>query len=363
MSAAATPATTWTMRVIPPIAVLAVALGWFSQPATGVLVVLGFFLIAAVFAAVHHAEVIAAKVGEPFGSLVLAVAVTVVEVGMIVTLMLESPDTTQALARDTIFAALMIICNGIVGLSLLVKSVRRREAVFTPSGVGGALAAIAVLATLTLVFPSFTSSAPGQAFTPFQLGFAAVVSLVLYLVFVFVQTVRHRDYFLPPGRAEVASAHAAPPSTRAAFASLALLLFALVGVVGLAKLTSPLLKTAIVGAGLPSALVAVSIAMVVLLPESIAAVRAALVGRSQTSLNLAYGSALASIGLTIPVIAVFSIVFGYPVTLGLNPSEVVLLMLTLIVSVLTVLPGKATVLQGAVHLCILGSFLAFIIAP
>ena len=363
MATATTPRTAWAMAVIPVVAVVAVGLFWFGEPATHVLVLLGLLLVAAVFAAVHHAEVIAARVGEPYGSLVLAVAVTVVEVGMIVTLMLESPDSTQTLARDTIFAALMIICNGIVGLSLLVKSVLRREAVFNPGGVGGALAAIAVLATLTLVFPSLTSSGAGQAFSPFQLTFAAIVSLVLYLVFLFVQTVRHRDYFLPPDRVAVASAHADPPSNRTALASGALLLLALVGVVGLAKLTSPLLKTAIVGAGLPSALVAVSIAMIVLLPESIAAARAAVVGRTQTSLNLAYGSALASIGLTIPAIAVFSLVFGFPVILGLDPSEIVLLGLTLLVSVLTVLPGRATVLQGAVHLCILGSFLAFVIAP
>lgn len=352
------------MYVVPPISLVVLGWGWFSQPATAVLVLMGLLLIAAVFAAVHHAEVIAARVGEPFGSLVLAVAVTVVEAGMIVTLMLESPETTQTLARDTIFSALMIICNGIVGLSLLVKSVKRHKAVFTPEGVGGALAAIAVLSTLTLVFPSLTSSGTGAEFSPLQLGFAAFVSLVLYLVFVFVQTIRHRDYFLPPtSSSPTVTAHITPPSTREALWSTVFLLASLIGVVGLAKLTSPLLKAAITGAGLPSALVAVSIAVIVLLPESIAAVRAAMVGRSQTSLNLAYGSAMASIGLTIPVLAVLSLVFGFPLVLGLNPSEISLLFLTLLVSVLTVLPGKATVLQGVVHLSILGGFLVFVIQP
>ncbi|MGV1034093.1 MAG: calcium:proton antiporter [Microbacteriaceae bacterium] len=355
--------TKWILRLVPPIAAAAFAVGWFTHPSGPVLWLLGALLVAAVFSAVHHAEVIAAKVGEPFGSLVLAVSVTVVEVGMIVTLMLESPETTHALAKETVFAALMIICNGIVGLSLLVKSLKRHEAVFTPEGAGGALAAITVLATLTLVFPSLTSSAPSQAFTPFQLSFVAVVSLVLYLVFVFVQTVRHRDYFLPPGPATDDDTHVDSPSTATAWSSVAFLALALVGVVGLAKLTSPLLKSAIIGAGLPSSLVAVSIAVIVLLPESIAAVRAALVGRSQTSLNLAYGSAMASIGLTIPVIAMLALTFGFPLELGLNPAEITLLALTMLVSVLTVLPGKATVLQGAVHLTILGSFLAFVIQP
>lgn len=348
---------------VPFIASAAVVAGWLSQLATPLLWALGFLLVAAVFAAVHHAEVVAARVGEPFGSLVLAISVTVVEVGMIVALILESPDSTRGLARETVFSALMLICNGIVGLSLLVKSIKKHEAVFTPEGATGALSAIAVLATLTLVFPSLTSSAPGQAFTPLQLGFVAGVSLVLYLVFIFVQTVRHRDYFLPPGPVSSTDIHVDRPSARSAGVSVVLLMLALVGVVGLAKLTSPLLKDVILGAGLPSALIAVSIAIVVLLPESIAAIRAATVGRSQTSLNLAYGSAMASIGLTIPVIALLSFTLGFQLDLGLRPSEMLLLMLTVVVSVLTVIPGKASVLQGAIHLCILGSFLLFVIQP
>lgn len=363
MSTSHSSAIEWSVRIIPPVAAVAFVIGWFIHPDGLVLWLFGALLVAAVFTAVHHAEVIAARLGEPFGSLVLAVSVTIVEVGMIVTLMLESPDTTHALARETVFSALMLICNGIVGLSLLVKSIKRHEAVFNPEGVSGALAAIAVLATLTLVFPTLTSSNSDRAFTPFQLSFVAAVSLVLYLVFVFVQTVRHRDYFLPPDISGAADVHVSPPSNREAWRSLGLLVLALIGVVGLAKLTSPLLKGAILGAGLPSSMVAVSIAVIVLLPESIAAIRAASRGRSQTSLNLAYGSAMASIGLTIPVIAVLSLMFGFQLDLGLNPGEICLLALTLLVSALTVIPGKATVLQGAVHLCILGSFLLFVIQP
>lgn len=352
---------------IPLIALASMLIFWSSQPSTVTLVILGLVLAGSVLVAVHHAEVIAHKVGEPFGSLILAAAVTVIEVGMLVTLMIASPQESATLARDTVFSAIMIICNGIVGLSLIVKAQRKRTAVFKAEGIGGALAAITALATMSLILPSFTTSTPGGTFSPAQLVFAAVTALVIYLVFVFVQTVRHRDFFLPPSASEdnskLVSEHKEPPSSRAAWASFVLLVVALVSVVGLAKITSPLLESVIYGAGLPSSLIAVSIAGLVLLPESIAAVRAAYFGRSQTSLNLAYGSAMASIGLTIPVIAVMSIFFGFPIVLGLSATELVLFVLTVAVSILTVVPGRATILQGAIHLSIFAGFIFFIINP
>lgn len=367
MSERATSLSSAALLGVPLLAVAALAWAWIVHPAPPVLALLGLLLAGAVFTAVHHAEVIAARLGEPFGSLVLAVAVTVAEVGMIVTLMVSSPETTTTLARDTVFSALMLICNGIVGVSLILKALLRHTALFTPDGVGGALAAITVLATLTMVFPNFTRSAPSGEFSPLQLGFTAVVSLVLYLVFVFVQTIRHRDFFLPPelpNKPRLSNQEHGPrPSGQAALISLVFLLISLVGVVGLSKVTTPLLTSGLDHLGLPSGMVAVGIAVIVLLPESISAIRAALHGRSQTSLNLAYGSAMASIGLTIPVIAVLSLAFGFPIVLGLGPSDIVLLTLTMVVSILTVLPGKATVLQGAIHLCILGSFLVFVISP
>ena len=367
MSRVSRPLANWLLIGVPLFAVVTLVWAWVAHPPTPVLIVLGILLVGAVFTAVHHAEVIAVRVGEPFGSLVLAVAVTVAEVGMIVTLMLSSPETTTTLARDTVFSALMLICNGIVGISLILKALKRRTAVFTPDGVGGALAAITVLATLTMVFPVFTHSAPGASFAPLQLGFVATVSLVLYSVFIFVQTIRHREFFLPPQISGAArglnDGHGPLPSTKATLISLGLLLASLIAVVGLSKVTSPVLKAGISALGLPAGMVAVAIAVIVLLPESISAIRAALHGRSQTSLNLAYGSAMASIGLTIPVIAVISLTFGFPIVLGLSPSDMVLLALTMVVSILTVLPGKATVLQGAIHLCILGSFLVFVISP
>lgn len=351
---------------VPPVALVVLLFAWDAKVGAGVQIVLGLLLVATVYVAVHHAELVALKVGEPFGTLILAVAVTVIEVGMIVVLILENPEGTTSLARDTVFSAVMITTNAIVGSSLLIKTLRNREASFRSEGVSGALAVLAALSIISLVLPATTTSAPGGTLTPFQLGFAAVSSLVLYLVFVAVQTVRHRDFFLPPPLPDGTvrpTQHVKSPSTQVAVISFVMLFVSLVSVVGLAKVTSPLIQTAVSDFGLPQKIVAVSIAVIVLLPEWISALRAARYGRTQTSLNLAYGSALASIGLTIPVMAVISLLFAYQVNLGLNPTEIYLLLLTLIVSALTVSSGKATLLQAVVHLGIFGAFLMVVIAP
>lgn len=339
---------------------------WSRSLSNLALIGLGFLLVATVFTSVHHAEVVALKVGEPFGSLILALSVTIIEVGMIIVLMLESPEANQNLARDTVFAAVMITTNGIVGIALLVKTLSQKEATFNAIGIVGALAALASLSTLTLILPSVTISSPGPTFTNIQLAFAAIVSLVLYLTFVGVQTVRHRDYFLPPpreGQTIPAEEHIDPPTRNQAARSLIGLLLSLVAVVGLAKVTSPLVQNFVQDRNLPQMMVAISIALVVLLPESISAFKAARYGRTQTSLNLAYGSALASIGLTIPAIATISIIFNYEVNLGLSPAEIVLLSLTFLVSALTVFSGKASLLQSMIHLTIFGSFIMFAATP
>jgi Ca2+:H+ antiporter len=355
----------WTVYV-PVLAVVTLILTWGRHLPAAVVVLVAVFLAAAVLAAVHHAEVVAHKVGEPFGSLVLAVAVTIIEVALIVTLMISGGAKTQSLARDTVFAAVMITCNGILGLSLLVGALRRHIAVFNAEGTGGAFATVAMIATLSLVLPSFTTSRPGPEFAPAQLGLAAVVSLALYGLFVAVQTHRHRDYFLPittAGRVVDSEEHLEPPSMRATLASLGLLLTALIGVVGLAKGISPAIESAVAGAGLPLTAVGVVIALLVLLPETIAAVRAAARDRIQTSLNLALGSAMASIGLTIPAIAIAMIWLSGPLVLGLGGTQTVLLALTVGVGTLTVVPGRATVLQGGVHLCLLAVFLFLAASP
>ena len=325
---------------------------------------LGAGLVVGVLAAVHHAEVVAHRVGEPFGTLVLALAVTVIEVALIVSLMLAAGEAAAALARDTIFAAIMIILNGMVGLCLLVGGSRHGEQIFGLYGVNAALATLATMAVVTLILPNTTTTIAGPMYSASQLALIAVVSLVLYASFVLVQTIRHRDYFLPQGHAEQhAEAHALPPNTLAAALSAALLLACLGAVVLLAKAISPTIEAAIDAAGAPEAVVGIIIAAIVLLPESLAALRAARVNRLQTSLNLALGSALASIGLTIPAVAVVTLATGWTLVLGLDLKGMVLLALTLLVTTLSLGTGRTTLLQGVVHLVIFAVYLFTTVVP
>ncbi|QNE19736.1 ionic transporter y4hA [Kribbella qitaiheensis] len=379
----------WSLAV-PPLALVVLVLSWGRDLGALLLILVCAGLGAAVIAAVHHAEVVAHRVGEPFGTLILALAVTIIEVALIVTLMASGGDKAASLARDTVFAAVMITCNGILGLALVVGSLRHKTQAFRVHASGSALAVMTALVTLSLVVPTFTTSTPGATFSSAQLAFAGVTSLVMYGVFVFVQTIRHRDYFLPIPTAETPAAmtavsaaggkatgeadedveddgvgvvHAAAPSSRVALTSLALLFVCLIAVVGLAKTVSPKLESAVESAGAPLAVVGVVIALLVLLPETVAAVRAALRDRLQTTLNLTLGSALASIGLTIPAIAIASIWLDGPLVLGLSGKDMVLFALTVVVSMLTLATGRATLLQGAVHLMIFGSFLFLTVSP
>ncbi len=351
----------------PVLAAVALVLTWGRNPAIVLAIVIALVLGWAVLAAVHHAEVIALRVGEPLGSLILAVAVTVIEVGLIVTLMLAGGDGSESLARDTVFAAVMITCNGILGISLLVASMRHGIAVFNAEGTGAALGAVATVATLALVLPSVTTTVSGPEFSTGQLAFAAASSLALYVLFVLTQTRQHRDFFLPVARdgalIDDDDHHAERPSTTRTTASLVLLTIALISVVGLAKVESPAIEDAVRAAGFPKSFVGVVIAMLVLLPETLAAVRAARRDRVQISLNLALGSAMASIGLTIPVIAIAMIWIDGPLVLGLNAVQVVLLAITIIVATLTVVPGRATRLQGGVHLVLMFAFVFLAIRP
>ncbi|MGC0332716.1 Ca2+:H+ antiporter [Streptomyces sp. SAI-170] len=355
----------WT-SLVPALAVVLLIFTWGRDLPGAVVALVTVVLAGAVLAAVHHAEVVAHRVGEPFGSLVLAVAVTVIEVALIVTLMADGGDKSSTLARDTVFAAVMITCNGIVGICLLVSSLRHGTAVFNPEGTGAALATVATLATLSLVLPTFTTSKPGPEFSAVQLTFAALSSLVLYGLFVATQTVRHRDYFLPitrQGEVITTEDHASAPSARTALLSLGLLGLALVGVVGLAKGVSPTIESGVDAAGLPHAVVGVIIALLVLLPETIAALRSARRDRVQTSLNLALGSAMASIGLTIPAVALATVWLSGPLVLGLGATHMVLLALTVVVASLTVVPGRATPLQGGVHLVLFAAYLELALNP
>ncbi|MCX2453430.1 ionic transporter y4hA [Pedobacter sp. PLR] len=325
--------------------------------------VLAAVLIGSVLAAVHHAEVVAHRVGEPYGTLLLALAITVIEVALIVSLMLTGGPETTALARDTVLAAVMIILTGMIGTCLLVGGARFKEQVFSLQGVSAALVTLSAILVLTLILPNYTTSKAGPVYTSAQLAFVAVVSLVLYGTFVLVQTVRHRDFFLPPEADGNEDVHADPPAKNVALWSALLLLVCLGVVVLLAKALAPDIELAVLKAGAPKSLVGVIIAAVVLLPEGLAAYRAAKKNRLQTSLNLAMGSALASIGLTIPAVAIVSMVTGMTITLGIDMKSTVLLLLSLFTIMLSLATGRTNILQGIVLLVIFAVYLFTIIAP
>jgi Ca2+:H+ antiporter len=365
--AQSTPPSRWSWSVVVPVvAVVVLAVLWGRELSPLVVSLVTALLGGAVLAAVYHAEVVAHRVGEPYGSLVLAVAVTVIEVALVVTLMLAASDQSQSLARDTVFAAVMITCNGIVGVSILLGTIRKDFVVFNAEGSGAAFATVATLTTLALILPTFTTTTPGPEFSRGQLTFAAIAALGLYALFVAVQTGRHRSFFLPvatPGTVVDDDDHGNRPSLGVALFSMCMLLLALVAVVGNAKLVSPTIKRAVEAAGLPEAVVGVIIALMVLLPETLAAAQAAKRDKVQTSLNLAFGSAIASIGLTIPVIAVASIWLSVPLHLGLGGTQIVLFGLTCVVTVLTLVPGRATLLHAGVHLVLLAAYLTLAISP
>lgn len=337
--------------------------------------------VAVVMTAVTHAEEIAHRVGEPFGTLVLALAVTIIEVALIVTLMVTEGDKAATLARDTVFAAVMIVCNGIVGVCLLLAARRTHVVRFSEQGAYALFGTVITLATLSLVMPTFTQSSDGPTFTASQLAFSAIASATVYGIFVFVQTRRLRWMFLDTGTdlagereptptptgVDVDGAdvdeHRDPIDLRPLMGRIGLLLVSLIAVVGLAKTLSPSIENAIVWAGAPQSFVGVIIAMMVLLPESIAAFKSAGRGEMQTSLNLSLGSGLASIGLTIPAIAIASIWLDGEIRLGLGSTGIVLLALTAIVSVLTFGSGRATVLQATHHLVLFAAFIYFALVP
>ena len=319
-------------------------------------------VLGAVIAAVHHAEVIAARVGEPFGTLVLALAVTGIEAGLLVSLIFAGGPGREVLARDTLYATVMIIGSGVIGLCVLLGAARYSEQSFHIEGAGPAFSALTALAVLVLIMPSYTVSAPGSLYTTSQLVFVALCSLSLWCVFVFFQTIRHRDYFLPKGGADAAE-HAPTPTVRAAAWSFGLLLVSLAAVIGLAKAISPTIEAAVHALGAPRAAIGIAVALIVLLPESTAAIRAALADRLQTSLNLALGSALATIGLTVPIVVGVCLAFDIPLVLGLAPKDIVLLALTLIVGTIGVVAGRTNVMYGAVQIVIFAAFLFLALVP
>ena len=323
-----------------------------------------------VFASVLHAEVLGSRLGEPMGSIILACCVTLIEVALIISIMLSGIEGGEEVARDTVFAAVMIVLNGIIGLCLVRGGRIYHEQSFKLPAASAALAVLGTLSTLAFVLPNFAISGAARQYSWAQLLVISLCCLTLYGVFLFVQTVRHRNYFVDDADGAAAEGeegffpdHPEKPSARMTAISAVMLSVSLLVVILLAEALSHPLDLAITAAGLPHALVGVVIAALVLLPEGISSVQAAGRNRIQQSINLVLGSALASIGMSIPIVALVSIFLGQQLTLGLEPEQTVMLLLTLFVSTLTLGTGRTTVLQGAVHLVIFVVFVLLTLVP
>jgi Ca2+:H+ antiporter len=332
---------------------------------TWFIALMGITLIGAVLSAVHHAEVIAHKTGEPYGTLVLSISVTIIEVSLIIAMMLSGHEGSEFIARDAVFATVMIVVNGVIGLCIFMGGFKHHEMSFRNEGTNSALAVLTAMATFILVMPLVTTSTPGPDFTRGQLAFAGIACFALYIAFLFFQTVSHRDYYLPNNDGNKANreTHADKPSNLKTAVSAALLLLSLIIVVGLAEALNPAIEAGVKAAGAPKTVVGIAIAMLVLLPEAYAAVRAARANRLQSSLNLALGSALASIGLTIPTVATIAIIFNLPLSLGISNLNLTLMYLSFFIGGLTLAIGRTTLLQGVVHLIIFFEFLFLSLVP
>jgi Ca2+:H+ antiporter len=308
---------------------------------------------------VHHAEVIAHRIGEPFGTLLLTLSVTIIEVALIATIMLGEHEV-PTLARDTVFAVVMIVCNGLVGICIFIGGLHYREQDFQVSGANLYLSVLFTLATITLILPNYTLTTPGPIYSEAQLEFVSVVTILLYGVFLYTQTIRHRDYFV--GQAE-GGEEGAEISSRMLALSVALLLVSLLAVVLLAKKFSLVIDAATAAIGAPPAFAGVVVALLILLPESVAAVSAARKDDLQKSINLALGSSLATIGLTVPAVAVAAFALDKQLVLGLSGQNVVVLLLTFFLSMLTFGTGRTNILFGLVHMVLFAVFLFLVFVP
>src|SRR5579859_2396779 len=334
----------------------------FSPSAGGVLfaVMLLVILFGTVFAAVHHAEVIAHRIGEPYGTLLLTLSVTIIEVALIATLMLGEKEV-PTLARDTVFAVVMIVCNGLVGLCIFIGGLSYREQDVQVSGANVYLSVLFTIATITLILPNYTLTTPGPIYSEAQLEVVSVVTILLYGVFLYTQTSRHRDYFVRDvaGLAD----DGAPMPARELALSVILLLVSLLAVVLLAKKFSVVVDAATAAIGAPAAFAGVVVALLILLPESVAAVSAARKNDLQKSINLALGSSLATIGLTVPAVAIAAFTMDKRLELGLNQQNTVELVLTFALSMLTFGTGRTNILFGLVHMVVFAIFVFLVFVP
>lgn len=329
--------------------------GWFS--AIGAMLLIG-----SVLSAVHHAEVVAHKVGEPFGTIILAICITILEVSLIISLMIAGGEKAMTYARDTVFAAIMLILNGIIGVCIWIGGVKFKEQFFARTSATTSLVSLVAILTMALILPNFTTSKVGPYYTTSQLIFVSFASLMIYGTFLMVQTVRHRNYFIVVSEKEEIET-AEPPTVFKTFMSLGLLILCLAVVVFMAKALSPTIEGLVEDFGAPKSLVGVIIAAVVLLPEGIAAIRAAKNNKIQSSLNLALGSALASIGLTIPAVSAVCIFYDIPLVLGLDKKSIILLALSVFTVMLSLSRGKTNILYGMVLLVNLAAYIFYILEP
>ncbi|MFL9834124.1 calcium:proton antiporter [Chryseobacterium terrae] len=345
--------------IFPVLAVIYYFAGFMGQ---GIIfdIIAGILLTGSVLSAVHHAEVVAHKVGEPYGTIILALCITIIEVALIVSLMVAGGEQAITLARDTVFAAVMIILNGIIGICVLVGGVKYFEQFFARTSATTYLVSIVSILVITLVLPNYTSSVNGPYYNNAQLIFVSIACLVIYGIFLMVQTVRHRSYFVPSDGNE--EEHFIPNKTQA-IVSFFFLIICLIIVVLMAKGLSKTIEEMVQSIGAPKSLVGVIIAGVVLLPEGLAAIRAARNNRFQSSLNLALGSALASIGLSIPAISAVSIMYDIPLVLGLDKKDIILLTLSVFIVMLSLSRGKTNVLYGTVLLVNLAAYIFTVIVP
>lgn len=351
----------WTI-LLPVVAAVYYFMGFASMGGLYQLIG-GGLLIASVLSAVHHSEVVAHKVGEPFGTIILAIAITIIEVSLIVSLMLSGGEDSVMLARDTVFAAVMIILNGIVGICLLVGSARHFEQFFHKSSANTALVSLVAILFLTLILPNFTTSMSGPIYSEVQLIFVSLACLIIYSTFLLVQTIRHRNYFLyDEDNDEDPDTHYEIPMPKVIL-SLLFLVMCLALVVLLAKKLSPAIEDMVISANMPMSMVGVIIAIIVLMPEGLAAIRAARNNRIQTSLNLALGSALASIGLTIPAVSIVASILDIDLVLGIDPKSLVLLMLSILIVMMSLSKGKTNILYGVVLLVNFAAYIFTIIFP
>jgi len=315
-----------------------------------------------VFVVLGHAEAIAHRIGEPFGTLVLTLSVTAIEASVIVSVMLHG-EPNPAIARESVFSTVMIVTAGVVGLCLVLGGLRHHQQEYKRLGTGALLSVVIALSALTLVLPNFTLAAGPGEFSPIQLAFISLICLLLYGTFVYQQMTRRRDDFLDDVAPPAEEHHA--PASHGLPLSFLMLGVGLIGIVMLAEHVAAGLEggLAAMHVGQVDAIVGAFIATLVLMPETVAAIRAAMRNELQRSLNIALGSACATIGLTVPVVAAVSLMTDHPLTIGLGPGDTVLLLLSLAISIVSFGQGRTTVITGFVHLIVFIAYLLLIAVP